>query len=698
MADHSGHEPPASHDAARPGSAAPAAHGAGAPGRPEPGLAGSPLVVLAVWVLVIGAGTVLLRARPDAVPFVILLLPLLGFTVLALFGDAIRDQGEGTGAAWLACCTVVTSFALAVATVYRVMQFPPGHAGLRFTQPYLGFEWMEAGSFRVQANLLIDNLSSVMVLVVTGVGSLIHVYSVGYMAHDDDKVRYFSYLNLFTFFMLLLVLGGSLPLMFVGWEGVGLCSYLLIGFWFKKKSAADAGKKAFIVNRVGDAGLILGMILAFHTIGTLDLVDLATNATSLSEEALWQFGPITGICLLLFVGACGKSAQIPLHVWLPDAMEGPTPVSALIHAATMVTAGVYMVARLAPLYSLSPTAMLVVAVIGAATAVLGATIALVQTDIKKVLAYSTVSQLGYMFLACGVGAFGVGVFHLFTHAFFKALLFLGSGSVIHALDGEQDMRNMGGLWRRIPWTFWTFVIGTAAIAGIPGLAGYFSKDAILAGALGAGWRTLFAVGLAVALLTAFYMTRAVILTFLGSYRGPESVWAHVHESPAVMIGPLVILALGSVLAGYIHIPEFVAPALRLEAHEGHHAGWLPLVASLTAIAGIAIAYYCYLLYPEIPGRIYTSARGLARVLENKYGFDSVYDRFASRVVVGGSEEVLWRGVDTRVIDGAVNGTAALTASLARLVRLVQVGLVRAYALLILGGAVAVLSYLLWLRR
>jgi NADH-quinone oxidoreductase subunit L len=658
---------------------------------------GSPWIVAAAWAVVVVAGTWWLRSRPDQVPFTILLLPLLGFTVLALFGDAIRDQGEGTGACWLACLTVLTSFALAGVTVYRVLQYPHGETGLRFSQPYLGFDWIAVGPFRVQINLLVDNLSSVMVLVVTGIGSLIHIYSVGYMAHDPERVRYFSYLNLFTFFMLMLVLGGNLPLMFVGWEGVGLCSYLLIGYWFTKKSASDAGKKAFIVNRIGDVGLILGMILAFHLFGTLDLVDLASNATSLSEESLWQLGPITAVCLLLFVGACGKSAQIPLHVWLPDAMEGPTPVSALIHAATMVTAGVYMVARLAPLYTLSPTAMTVVAVIGTATAVLGATIALVQTDIKKVLAYSTVSQLGYMFLACGVGAFGVAVFHLFTHAFFKALLFLGSGSVIHALGGEQDMRRMGGLRKRIPWTYWTFVIGTAAIAGIPGLAGYFSKDAILASAYAAGWKTLFAVGLLVALLTAFYMTRAVVLTFLGSYRGDAATWDHAHESPWVMLGPLVILALGSVAAGYLDIPHFVAPALRLEAaHEGHGV-LVPALAIAAAVIGIAVGYYFYNLFPDVPARIYASARGVARVLENKYGFDTVYDRFASRVVVGASEDVLWRGVDVRIIDGAVNGAATVAAAFARAVRVVQVGLVRAYALLILGGAVSLLGYLLWLR-
>jgi NADH-quinone oxidoreductase subunit L len=702
MAGHSQHEPDSGHDGAA-AAHAPAAHGAGHGGGhghpPEAGFAGSPWVVVLAWIVLVAGGVWRLQSLPNMVPFAILLLPLFGFTVLALFGDAIRDQGEAKGACWLACLTVLTSFALAVATVYRVMQFPPGETGLRFAQPAFEFNWIEAGPFAVQMNLLIDNLSSVMVLVVTGVGSLIHLYSVGYMSHDPERVRYFSYLNLFTFFMLLLVLGGNLPLLFVGWEGVGLCSYLLIGFWFTKKSAADAGKKAFIVNRIGDVGLILGMILAFNIFGTLDLVDLVTNATSLAEESLWQFGPITAVCLLLFVGACGKSAQIPLHVWLPDAMEGPTPVSALIHAATMVTAGVYMVARLAALYSLSPTAMTVVAVVGTATAVLGATIALVQTDIKKVLAYSTVSQLGYMFLACGVGAFGVGVFHLFTHAFFKALLFLGSGSVIHALGGEQDMRKMGGLWRRIPWTFGTFAVGTLAISGIPPLSGFKSKDEILAGAYSAGWKTLFAIGLVVALLTAFYMTRAVILTFLGSYRGDAETGSHIHESPWIMLGPLVILAIGSAAGGFIDIPHFVEPALRLGegAHHAPPGQWLAILATAIAVTGIVLAYYLYLAFPEIPSRIYASARGVAGVLENKYGFDALYDRFASRVVVGGSEEVLWRGVDVRLIDGAVNGAAALTAAVARSVRTVQVGRVRGYALVILGGAVAVLSYLLWPR-
>ena len=417
------------------------------------------------------------------VPFMILLLPLGGFTVLALFGDWIKRDKEENGAGILACATVLGSFGLSVWSVVRLFGLVAGPTGLRFSQPYLGFEWIEAGGFRVPLSLLLDPLSAVMILVVTGVGALIHVYSLGYMAHDPERVSYFSYLNLFTFFMLLLVLGGSMPLMFVGWEGVGLCSYLLIGFWFKKESASAAGMKAFVVNRIGDAGLILGMVLIFHSFGSLDLVEITDNAGSLAKEGLGEFGVVTAACLLLFLGATGKSAQIPLHVWLPDAMEGPTPVSALIHAATMVTAGVYMVARLAPLFHQSETAMATVAVVGAATALMAATIALVQTDIKRVLAYSTVSQLGYMFLACGVGAFGVAVFHLFTHAFFKALLFLGSGSVIHAMSGEQDMRKMGGLRTKIPWTFWTFVIGTLAIAGIPPLAGYYSKDEILLGRL-----------------------------------------------------------------------------------------------------------------------------------------------------------------------------------------------------------------------
>jgi NADH-quinone oxidoreductase subunit L len=650
----------------------------------------------------------------NLVPFAVLLLPLVGFVVLALFGDKIRDEekaardGGETGlmarirargtelAGALACATVGTSFVLSAWSVIRLSGLLVGPEGLRFSQPYLGFEWIDVAGFRVPMSLLLDPLSGIMILTVTGVGFLIHVYSLGYMAHDVDRVRYFSYLNLFIFFMLLLVLGGNLPLMFVGWEGVGLCSYLLIGFWFEKKSASDAGNKAFLVNRVGDAGLLLGMILAFHAFGTLDLVDIAGNIGSKPPEAFGELGVVTAVALLLFVGACGKSAQIPLHVWLPDAMEGPTPVSALIHAATMVTAGVYMVARLAPLYALSGTAMAVVAVVGATTAFVAATIALVQTDIKRVLAYSTVSQLGYMFLACGVGAFGVAIFHLFTHAFFKALLFLGSGSVIHALSGEQDMRKMGGLRTKIPWTFGTFLVGTLAIAGIPPLAGFFSKDAILAGALEGGQTALFAVGLFTALLTAFYMGRLLFLTFLGSFRGGDEAEHHVHESPWTMLGPLVLLAVGSAGVGFVHLPAILAPVFRLPVHEAHHASWLPWVATATAVIGLVAAYYAYVMFTDLPGRLSARLRPVARVLEAKWGFDLALNWLVSRGVVAGSEGLLWRRFDVAVIDGAVNGVARLVNGVSAQARVVQTGLVRGYALVILGGAVTLLAYLLWM--
>ncbi|MBK5256429.1 MAG: NADH-quinone oxidoreductase subunit L, partial [Vicinamibacteria bacterium] len=406
-------------------------------------------------------------------------MPLFGFVVLAFIGGLAKKQGKHQGMMVIATGCVFVSFVLTLATLRSMLALPAGEHELHFIQPTLPLNWIDVAGFTIPMTLLIDPLSCTLMLVITGIGFLIHLYSIGYMSHDEERIRYFSYLNLFTFFMLVLVTGGSLALMFVGWEGVGLCSYLLIGFWFKKKSASDAGKKAFVVNRVGDAGLIIGMALAAAHLGTLDLFDIPNRIGTMAPEEFGVFGPLTLITIALFIGACGKSAQIPLHVWLPDAMEGPTPVSALIHAATMVTAGVYMVARLGALYSMSETAMWIVATVGAVTAFVAATIAIVQNDIKKVLAYSTVSQLGYMFLACGVGAFGVGVFHLATHAFFKALMFLGSGSVIHALSGEQDMRQMGGLRTRTPWTFWTFTAGWLAIIGTPFFSGYFSKDEIL---------------------------------------------------------------------------------------------------------------------------------------------------------------------------------------------------------------------------
>jgi NADH-quinone oxidoreductase subunit L len=631
------------------------------------------------------------------VPTAILLLPLAGFVVLSLLGDWINRDKEQLGAGILACLTVLTSFGLSCWSTIRLFGLVGGfESGLRFFQPYLGIEWIDAGGFRVPYSLLLDPLSAVMILVVTGVGSLIHIYSLGYMAHDEDRVRYFSYLNLFTFFMLLLVLGGNLPLMFVGWEGVGLCSYLLIGFWYKKDSASAAGMKAFVVNRVGDVGLILGMVFMFHAFGTLDLVDIADNAGALPHEAFWEFGPATIAALLLFLGATGKSAQIPLHVWLPDAMEGPTPVSALIHAATMVTAGVYMVARLAPLYHVSDTAMTTVAAVGAITALMAATVALVQTDIKRVLAYSTVSQLGYMFLACGVGAFGVGVFHLFTHAFFKALLFLGSGSVIHAMSGEQDMRRMGGLRTRIQWTFLTFAVGTLAIAGIPPLSGFYSKDEILAGTLHAGQPVLFAIALFTALLTAFYMSRLVFMTFYGSFRGSHEAEHHLHESPWTMLVPLIVLAVGSAVVGRFPVVQLVHPVFRLPWVDEPHISWLPWLATGAAVVGILLAYLFYVRSPELPGRISASFAGFRRVLEGKYYWDELYNGFVRGPVVKGSESLLWKWFDVGLIDGAVNGSASLASDLAERVRAVQSGYVRAYALMIRAGAVAVFGYLLWL--
>jgi NADH-quinone oxidoreductase subunit L len=660
----------------------------------------------------------------DNLPWAILLLPLAGFVCLSLFGDWIKRDKEDDGAGIMACVIVLIAFAFAVVQAFCVSRLGAGIEGFRAEllsryrlstatpyfpyQPSLGGpivfwgrawgaidDWISVGGLHVPFSLLLDPLSCVMTLVVTGVGSLIHIYSLGYMAKDGERVRYFSYLNLFTFFMLLLVLGGSLPLMFVGWEGVGLCSYLLIGFWFKKKSASDAGKKAFIVNRIGDVGIILGMILCFRHFGHMNLFDLVRGATSYPIEPLGHFGTLTCICLLLFVGACGKSAQIPLHVWLPDAMEGPTPVSALIHAATMVTAGVYMVSRLGPLFLRSETALLVVAVVGTATAFVAATIALVQTDIKKVLAYSTVSQLGYMFLACGVGAFDVAIFHLFTHAFFKALLFLGSGSVIHALSGEQDMRKMGGLKDRIPWTFWTFGIGTLAISGIPLLSGFFSKDKILEAAFESGHGVLFTVALLTALLTAFYMFRLLFLTFYGEFRGTSEVEHHIHESPFSMIVPLALLALGSIVAGYVPIPGIVETSLRMSRHEASPGLGLPALAVLVVLVGIGAAYRLYLGSPELLPRLVAPFGPVRRVLEAKWGFDLAFDWFAEKIVVQGSRAFLWKVFDASIIDGLVNGVATFFAQIARILRPIQTGLVRTYALTILFGAVALLAFVLW---
>ncbi|MBI5575881.1 MAG: NADH-quinone oxidoreductase subunit L [Deltaproteobacteria bacterium] len=575
------------------------------------------------------------------------------------------------------------------------------------------FPWIQAGGFNAAAALQLDPLSSVMILVVTGVGFLIHVYSVGYMSHEKAFARYFVYLNLFTFAMLTLVLGSNYLVMFVGWEGVGLCSYLLIGYWYEKKSASDAGKKAFIVNRVGDFGFMLGMFLIFWTFGTINYTEVFEKIPALSASGVLTTEIATAITLLLFVGATGKSAQIPLYTWLPDAMEGPTPVSALIHAATMVTAGVYMVARSNALYLLSPFSMGVVAVVGAATAIFSATIGITQNDIKRVLAYSTVSQLGYMFLACGVGAFTAGIFHLMTHAFFKALLFLGSGSVIHALSGEQDMRKMGSLKKHLPITFTTMFIATLAIAGIPGLSGFFSKDEILwkAYSSGHGHVALWAVAALAAGVTAFYMFRLVFMTFFGESRMDPHVEKHVHESPWSMTVPLMLLAVLSVVGGWIGIPEvlkghnhfehWLAPVFSHGASAGHGAAHHPVTLELglmagsvaVALCGIGLAYFLYRVRTDKPGKIAEAVPGLYKAVYNKYFVDEIYDFLIVRRIVNGSI-VLWEAFDAAFIDGMVNGIASAVRGIGDGLRRVQTGVVGSYAFSLLLGAVLIVGYIL----
>jgi len=598
-------------------------------------------------------------------------------------------------------------------------------------------------TFTADWGFLLDPLSAVMILVVTGVGFLIHVYSVGYMAHDNGYYRFFGYLNLFVFFMLMLVLANNYALMFVGWEGVGLCSYLLIGFYFQKKSAGDAGKKAFVVNRVGDAGFILGMLLMFSVLGTVKFVDVNQILRSGQFHAETAgFGVLSAMALLLFIGATGKSAQVPLYVWLPDAMEGPTPVSALIHAATMVTAGVYMVARSSALFQLTPHTSTVVAAVGAFTAIFAATIALVQNDIKRVLAYSTVSQLGYMFLALGVGAYWVAIFHLFTHAFFKALLFLGSGSVIHALGGEQDMRHMGGLKDKIPVTHWTMFIASLAIAGIPGFAGFFSKDEILWQSYSSpqGSNLLYGVGLATAGLTAFYMWRLMNMTFYGKSRVKPEVEAHIHESPPSMTLPLSILAAGSVLAGWIGTPKlwgmsgwfrgleqwlepsFASAAVEATQEGAHDASveWILMSVSVAvALIGISIARYFYHHRPEIPEKFGSTFSPLYGLLLNKWYVDELYDfifvngfakgggtvlgSFDRNVIDGGVNGAGWLTRlsstisiwwDTWIVDGAVRLTSLIVKISSYPVRVVQTGRVQAYALFVVVGALAFFGYFL----
>jgi NADH-quinone oxidoreductase subunit L len=626
------------------------------------------------------------------------------------------------------------TFALAVA-IFMAMQ-GAGEMAAPFVQTY--FSWMPVGALSIDAAFQLDQLSIVMVLVITGVGTLIHLFSVGYMRDDPGYPRYFAYLNLFVFFMLVLVLGANYPVLFVGWEGVGLCSYLLIGFWYSEKANADAGKKAFIVNRIGDFGFIVAMMMIFAHLGTLDFADVAARSTLLPMGGV----VVTTICLFLFLGCTGKSAQIPLYTWLPDAMAGPTPVSALIHAATMVTAGVYLVARSAALFALAPAASLTVAVVGAVTALFAASIGLKQWDIKRVLAYSTVSQLGFMFIAVGVGAYVAGVFHLVTHAFFKALLFLGSGSVIYAMhaayhhvhshEDAQDMRNMGGMRRAMPVTWVLMWIATAAIAGLPIFSGFFSKDEILASvfaraghsALGdATWLgipgnillyAIYVMALAAAIMTAVYMTRMMLYTFHGPNRTGEAAWPHLREAPWIMTGPLVVLGFLSFFGGLLNIPVFL-PSLGLPTavlhdwldpvvgaqatlltggvpHLSHSTEYI-LVGIAIAISVIGIAFAFARLKPErlVPKRDALPEGGFQRVLANKYYVDEAYDRAIVQPTISVSRGFLWRFVDAGLIDGMVNGTGRLARGFGRAGSWLQSGQVGTYAWVLLIGVIAVLG-------
>jgi len=646
------------------------------------------------------------------------LLPFLGFLVNASFGRRLSKAASGA----IACGAMAGSFAISLFEVISLLRRPED--GRVFTAAV--FSWIRSGDFTASFTLRLDPLSAVMILVITGIGLLIHIYSTAYMHEESDSefARYFSYLNLFAAFMLVLVLGANFLVLFVGWEGVGLCSYLLIGFWYQKKSASDAGKKAFIVNRIGDFGFVLGVLLLFTRFGTVDFQEVARASAELAPET--SFGTISLITLLLFVGATGKSAQIPLYVWLPDAMEGPTPVSALIHAATMVTAGVYMIGRNAVLFSHAPETLTIVAVIGVLTALMAGTIGLVQNDIKRVLAYSTVSQLGYMFLAMGVGAYSAGIFHLYTHAFFKALLFLGSGAVIHALAGEQDLRRMGGLKRDLPITYWTFLIGALAIAGVPGLAGFFSKDEILYRTFASGHVLLWVVGLVTSLLTAIYMFRLVFLAFHGPSRsasapqvGPSHAavaphvdhhhGGHLHDAPPAMALALVVLAAGSILAGYVGLPailgggnwfeHFLAPSFGVheaEAAADHGSeGLLMMVSIAVAAIGIAVAVYFFLKNRAAADRAAASAAGVHRLLEHKYYVDEIYDAAIVQPIRIASEDGLWKVVDVRLIDGAVNGVAETVGGSGELFRRLQSGSVRTYAASLLLGVVFILGYYLW---
>jgi NADH-quinone oxidoreductase subunit L len=638
-------------------------------------------------------------------------LPLAGAAINGIFGK----KSSRTAVSTVGLFFSGAAFAWALSVVLRISA-----ADLPYKE-YVA-HWIRSGSFTADFALYLDQLSLIMLMVVTGVGFLIHIYSVGYMWDDPSYYRFFAYLNLFMFFMLTLVLANNYLVMFIGWEGVGLASYLLIGFWFTKDSAASAGKKAFLVNRIGDFGFLIALFLIIQHFGSLNFTQVFDQVRPLAPETAGA-GLLSAIGILLMVGACGKSAQIPLYVWLPDAMEGPTPVSALIHAATMVTAGVYMVSRSHLIFERAPSALMVVAIIGTLTALFAATIGIAQTDIKKVLAYSTVSQLGYMFMACGVGAFSAGVFHLMTHAFFKGLLFLAAGSVIHAVGGEQDMRKMGGLRSYIPVTFATMLIATLAIAGIPPFAGFWSKDEILWKAFSSGsdGKVFWFVGLVTAFITSFYMFRLLFMTFFGDYRGAkvdDHGHAHAthghddhghgepHESPMVMLAPLIVLALLSVVGGLVGIgnrfehflePVFGSSAEAVGGVAGRSTELLLMGVSVAvALLGAWLAYLLYLSKPYLPQKIADGLGSFYQAVVNKYYVDELYAKLFVKPVIDGSTTILWQGIDRKVIDDTVNNAADGARHVSDEVRHMQSGNLRSYAGWIAAGSAVVIAYMVWL--
>ncbi|HEV7370883.1 NADH-quinone oxidoreductase subunit L [Arenibaculum sp.] len=629
-------------------------------------------------------------------------LPLLGAIVAGFFGKWIGDRGA----------QIVTTGGLLVSMLISIWLFGDIALGGDARTVEL-FTWIDSGSFEAAWSLRFDTLTAVMLIVVTVVSSMVHVYSIGYMSHNHSIPRFMAYLSLFTFFMLMLVTADNLLQMFFGWEGVGLASYLLINFWYEKPSANAAAMKAFIVNRVGDFGFALGIMLVFVIFGTIEFDAIFASAPAHAGDRFAFLGieghALTIACLLLFMGAMGKSAQFGLHTWLPDAMEGPTPVSALIHAATMVTAGVFMVARLSPLFEYAPAALAFVTVVGALTAIVAATIGMTQFDIKRVIAYSTMSQLGYMFFALGVSAYSAAIFHLMTHAFFKALLFLGAGSVIHAMSDEQDMRKMGGIWRLIPFTYAMMWIGSLALAGIPLFSGYYSKDLILEAAYAAHSGVgafAFWIGITAAFLTAFYSWRLLFMTFHGAPRANERVMAHVHESPPVMTVPLAVLAVGAVLSGVVAFDwfageargEFWGAALFVlpendTVEAAHHVpGWVPVLPFVVAIAGIVLAYVCYVLRPDLPGRVASALPAVYRLFYNRWYFDELYDRVFVRPSLALGRG-LWKSGDGAIIDGiGPDGIAAATRGLSQRAVRLQSGYVYHYAFAMVIGVVLLVSW------